>query len=585
MDSKKRLRVVITIILALYFPVALFGFCSRYFDRTYEYPIVRLENNWTVFMHGKLYFNQKLSNVRILNAEQGETIVLKTRVPANDIISPCLSFDTAYALVEVYVERDQIYSYGEDLLAVSELIPQKTHIIPLGNFENEEYELKIRLTTTEEGESYLLDEILIGNRNDLGKKNIQSKRLGLFVGVFLCIFSLMLFALSPVLALRKKHDLSGVFYGFACLLLGIYILEFFGLMNQFFETPGNTSFWRYAALYTLPMVLMLTIMFDSKVHFGQSRPMIVLVVIHAAFLMVTFGMHFSHVAHVERMLTPFHVLLLGEGLCVFINLFCMLYQIYKKKRSFRQVIEENIVGLGVFLLMICAMMDMIRFYHSVIVSGAKDPGIVAVYTTIGSLLFATCLIVNYVFHCVAYISNEKARVELEEIAYTDPLTQLANRAKCEQTLSDVAQTMQPYTIISLDLDRLKQINDTQGHEAGDSLIRGFAKILYETFSEEILVGRMGGDEFVVILDGCEKDRVTALVDKLHERMNFYNSKVGRYKYSASWGVAYSTELPMNSSHQIYMLADSRMYQMKQEHHQQTLDKLYRALSPKGGSES
>lgn len=585
MDSKKRLRVVITIILALYFPVALFGFCSRYFDRTYEYPIVRLENNWTVFMHGKLYFNQKLSNVRILNAEQGETIVLKTRVPANDIISPCLSFDTAYALVEVYVERDQIYSYGEDLLALSELIPQKTHIIPLGNFENEEYELKIRLTTTEEGESYLLDEILIGNRNDLGKKNIQSKRLGLFVGVFLCIFSLMLFALSPVLALRKKHDLSGVFYGFACLLLGIYILEFFGLMNQFFETPGNTSFWRYAALYTLPMVLMLTIMFDSKVHFGQSRPMIVLVVIHAAFLMVTFGMHFSHVAHVERMLTPFHVLLLGEGLCVFINLFCMLYQIYKKKRSFRQVIEENIVGLGVFLLMICAMMDMIRFYHSVIVSGAKDPGIVAVYTTIGSLLFATCLIVNYVFHCVAYISNEKARVELEEIAYTDPLTQLANRAKCEQTLSDVAQTMQPYTIISLDLDRLKQINDTQGHEAGDSLIRGFAKILYETFSEEILVGRMGGDEFVVILDGCEKDRVTALVDKLHERMNFYNSKVGRYKYSASWGVAYSTELPMNSSHQIYMLADSRMYQMKQEHHQQTLDKLYRALSPKGGSES
>ena len=94
---------------------------------------------------------------------------------------------------------------------------------------------------------------------------------------------------------------------------------------------------------------------------------------------------------------------------------------------------------------------------------------------------------------------EKARAEALYRATHDPLTGLANRALFTERLE---RSPLPLTLLALDLDRFKQVNDTLGHEAGDELLRQVATRLSTLVREGDLVARLGGDEFMVLLSGA-----------------------------------------------------------------------------------
>lgn len=91
--------------------------------------------------------------------------------------------------------------------------------------------------------------------------------------------------------------------------------------------------------------------------------------------------------------------------------------------------------------------------------------------------------------------------EVEETASLDPLTHLANRRSFEDHLERRILTRSVFSLIMLDLNGFKQVNDQLGHVAGDSLLTQFATELRNQFRASDLVGRWGGDEFVVIVDG------------------------------------------------------------------------------------
>jgi diguanylate cyclase (GGDEF)-like protein len=122
-----------------------------------------------------------------------------------------------------------------------------------------------------------------------------------------------------------------------------------------------------------------------------------------------------------------------------------------------------------------------------------------------------------------------------------------------------------YTIVSLDLNKLKQVNDTLGHHEGDRLIVGFATILSECFWDANLIGRMGGDEFIVVMTDEHALNCTKRIHELYNIISEWNSKEQSFQYSASYGYAYSYEVPNGLASEVYMLADSRMYEMKKEH--------------------
>src|SRR5260370_31714685 len=108
--------------------------------------------------------------------------------------------------------------------------------------------------------------------------------------------------------------------------------------------------------------------------------------------------------------------------------------------------------------------------------------------------------------------------QFERLAMVDSLTGLPNRRFAEEHLASEAARSQRYghalTVISFDLDKFKQINDTYGHPAGDEVLKAFAKRLESAIRKSDTAARMGGDEFLILLPECEKSRVQTLLARL-----------------------------------------------------------------------
>mgnify|MGYP002624555554 CR=1 FL=1 len=106
------------------------------------------------------------------------------------------------------------------------------------------------------------------------------------------------------------------------------------------------------------------------------------------------------------------------------------------------------------------------------------------------------------------------------------------------------------------------MNDKFGHEKGDHLITSFANILKECFDEFATVVRMGGDEFLVIIDSEHEDKIKPALAKMI-RLEAEKTKETGMRIEASFGISSNIEDKSRSPEQVYSIADQRMYTMKQ----------------------
>jgi diguanylate cyclase (GGDEF)-like protein/PAS domain S-box-containing protein len=116
----------------------------------------------------------------------------------------------------------------------------------------------------------------------------------------------------------------------------------------------------------------------------------------------------------------------------------------------------------------------------------------------------------------------ESRLELERQSRVDPLTDLANRRQLDERLGQALKRLQRHgtrvALMCMDIDHFKQINDRHGHAAGDGVLRGFATRLCDSVRETDLVARIGGDEFVILLEDTTPDAAEAVARKLVDAM-------------------------------------------------------------------
>ncbi|MBJ6727211.1 diguanylate cyclase domain-containing protein [Geomesophilobacter sediminis] len=160
----------------------------------------------------------------------------------------------------------------------------------------------------------------------------------------------------------------------------------------------------------------------------------------------------------------------------------------------------------------------------------------------------------------------KVRDELRRLSTHDPLTGLYNRMFFDEELLRLGMGREfPVSIISADVDGLKTVNDTLGHDAGDQLIRIAAEILTDSFRAEDVVARIGGDEFVILLPNADSAVAHEVLKRLAERVSEANQRDLPYCVSLSFGAATAhckTELSPALRE-----SDRLMYQNKFEHKQ------------------
>jgi diguanylate cyclase (GGDEF)-like protein len=162
---------------------------------------------------------------------------------------------------------------------------------------------------------------------------------------------------------------------------------------------------------------------------------------------------------------------------------------------------------------------------------------------------------------------EAARAEIQLMAATDDLTELSNRRALLMLGSPLAEAGhragRDITLLYIDVDGLKEVNDSQGHAAGDALIVAFARALARVFRTADMVARTGGDEFAVLLIGCGPPEM----GMLRARLDAALAQIGA---SASCGAAHLLAGdPPTSLERLIDRADLAMYAEKRRHRQRT----------------
>ena len=162
--------------------------------------------------------------------------------------------------------------------------------------------------------------------------------------------------------------------------------------------------------------------------------------------------------------------------------------------------------------------------------------------------------------------NFKTRIDLEQQACTDELTQVLNRRGFFSTArSSLARTGQyPSTLLVVDLDYFKSVNDECGHDVGDELLKHVARQLSSVVRSDDVVARLGGDEFALLLSGASSDDASAVAARIHDtlRQAPYIGPHGKLVVRASVGFAVADVSEESDLDALLVAADAQMYRAK-----------------------
>ncbi len=168
------------------------------------------------------------------------------------------------------------------------------------------------------------------------------------------------------------------------------------------------------------------------------------------------------------------------------------------------------------------------------------------------------------------IELETRNQELTELAVRDGLTGLYNHSTAIELLKQIVEHGKRYefptAVMMLDIDKFKTINDTFGHPAGDKVIRAVSDMLSDEVRSADVVGRYGGDEFIVVLSHADVSSAREYGERLLQRIrNIEVAEIGSHRITASLGISIlNTDAEEPTAGKLIQRADQAMYKSKQD---------------------
>ena len=185
---------------------------------------------------------------------------------------------------------------------------------------------------------------------------------------------------------------------------------------------------------------------------------------------------------------------------------------------------------------------------------ASSLTVIEKYITIDIIVLM--LLIGYEFiKAVRYAAMNRV---LQKKVYLDKATGLPNKNKCEELLNE-EEPDADIGVCSFDLNNLRRINDSRGHEAGDAYIRRFAICLRASMPAEQFVGRAGGDEFLAVTHGLDREQMTQCLEKVRRDMREESKVYPDTPLSYAAGFALAGDFPRSTMRELFNCADKNMY--------------------------
>ena len=311
------------------------------------------------------------------------------------------------------------------------------------------------------------------------------------------------------------------------------------VLNGYYYFLNSLSIYAFYLFETFPLVIWLCYL-DYHIHQSEKRlrerwfylqPVIIIVIFLIINLFTDFFFHIDSDNLYQR----------GPGipLILAINFIVLLFTIFKSLQQ-RKNLERRVF----FVLVLFGILPMIGGVAQMFVYGAS-----VLWNAV-----ALSVISIYIF-----LETQK---EL-----TDYLTGLLNRQQIDELiLSRIIDYDKRggFTVIMLDMNDFKDINDRFGHKEGDRALIRLSEILYHSVKRIDSVARFGGDEFLILLEEVRVERINDVINRIHELLKTENDANGRpYALSVSTGFSIYSPEKHRDFHELFSEADARMYADKQ----------------------
>ncbi len=195
----------------------------------------------------------------------------------------------------------------------------------------------------------------------------------------------------------------------------------------------------------------------------------------------------------------------------------------------------------------------------------EDFGRFSVLLVVMWIIFALLLWASHRMICRLVRGMGTLQREMHWHAYHDPLTGALNRRGFFEKTEQLSPIYKDYTLVQIDLDRFKKVNDSFGHQAGDSVLVHATQYIQQAIRSRDVLGRLGGEEFCVYLPDTRLEAGIAVATRIKKHLEFSPLTLNNgcvITVTASLGVAAHGEHPDYSLEQIQSLADERLYRAK-----------------------
>jgi diguanylate cyclase (GGDEF)-like protein len=182
------------------------------------------------------------------------------------------------------------------------------------------------------------------------------------------------------------------------------------------------------------------------------------------------------------------------------------------------------------------------------------------------LNLAICLVITAVVLLFTWIALNHYQRRLQEMASTDKLTGLYNRQVfdilMEQALNEYQRLPKPISLLLLDVDHFKQVNDRYGHMEGDHVLRELTPLIRSCLRRSDLAFRWGGEEYLIMLRGSTADDAVGVAEKLRAAVAEYRFLVGGNITNITVSIGVAEYVPGDTADTLVSRADEGLYAAK-----------------------
>ena len=489
---------------------------------------------------------------------RGDRIIVTFSLPDKKYDFPTLMLATQFVGYTISLDGTPIYERRLEEAKNGDFLPKDVNFITLPYDEYEGKELSIEMIVSQSGSKTIIYTPSFGNFNDLSRGYTWDRALSVFLGTFMCMFGVIYFLISLFFAVRIRGLASQIRSSILCVCGGAWILTSQRINIIFMTNTTKPALYEYTLLYiSLPLIMLL---FCTICHILHNR-IATSYILGVCAIEVIFGIcHFTRIRYINTFSKPIAIIY-----AISIIGFMMYSVFYLRRRKASTYDKVQIAGLNT--LSICLIIASIFF--ALDRNQAREfNNAASIFIGLGGIVFVASRVMTFMVTLSNADPMKKKEIALSSLAYKDSLTGLPNRASCDKETMQLDETTDDYLIMSMDLNGLKEVNDSKGHKAGDELLQNFTNVLNVCFPEPFFKGRSGGDEFVVILkDVSDESNVDSNIDHMNKLLKAKEKETG-FDHSVAYGLCYRHELPKGASaHEVYMEADARMYKLKRAQHE------------------